>query len=265
MTTDFITSNTSNLSLTHTQYFGFESQGHSSPLLSATTAVAIAVSSFVYGIDSEVTTEVNIKAKSYSKPLLAQAQKCAVRKLLFQLIFVKMQNWVFTYTQTNEVNLLRINGLRLLENSYPYRLLPFNYYVCFTHSANKIACAIHSDKVIGIDLEANPVSMKVAERYYTPQEKHWLSQLDPDSLPQALKLLWMLKEASIKHSAASSPHLLSGLKEDKLIAAQKLLSVFTKERDIKSSKQVYYYQDLANLKNSTTYVYIAAESLVAIW
>lgn len=262
MTADFITSN---LSLTHTQYFGFESQGHSSPLLSATTAVAIAVSSFVYGIDSEVTTEVNIKAKSHSKPLLAQAQKYAVRKLLYQLIFEKMQDWVFIYIQTNEVNLLKINRLRLLENRYPYKLLPFNYYICFTHSANKIACAIHSDKVIGIDLEANPVSIKVADRYYTPQEKHWLSQLDPDSLPQALKLLWMLKEASIKHSAASSSHLLSGLKEDKLMAAQELLSLSTKERDIKSSEQIYYYQDSAAIENSPTYVYIAAENLVAIW
>ena len=262
MTADFITKN---LSLTHTQYFGFDSQGHSSPLLSATTAVAIAVSSFVYGIDSEVTTETSIKTKSHSKPLLAQAQKGAVRKLLYQLIFEKMKDWVFIYTQANKVNLLKTNGLRLLENRYPYRLLPFNYYVCFTHSANKIACAIHSDQVIGIDLEANPVSMKVAERYYTPQEKHWLSQLDTDFLPQALKLLWMLKEASIKHSAASSPHLLSGLKEDKLMAAQELLSVSVKDRDIKYSKQIYYYQDWANLENSTTYVYIATESLVAIW
>ena len=172
---------------------------------------------------------------------------------------------MFTYTQANEVNFLKISGLRLLENRYPYRLLPFNYYVCFTHSANKIACAIHSDKVIGIDLEANPVSMKVAERYYTPQEKHWLSQLDIDYLPQALKLLWMLKEASIKHSAASNPHLLSGLKEDKLIAAQELLPVSTKEQDIKSSEQIYCYQDSADLENSTTYVYIATESIVTIW
>lgn len=262
MTADFITKN---LSLTHTQYFGFDSQGHSSPLLSTTTAVTLAVSSFVYNIDSEVTTEVNIKAKSHSKPLLAQAQKCAVRKLLYQLIFEKMKDWVFIYIQTNEVNLLKTNGLRLLENRYPYRLLPFNYYVCFTHSANKIACAIHSDQVIGIDLEANPVSMKVAERYYTPQEKHWLSQLDTNSLTQALKLLWMLKEASIKHSTASSPHLLSGLKEDKLMAAQELLPVSTKEPDIKTLEQIYCYQDLTDLKNSVTYVYIAAESLVAIW
>lgn len=262
MTADFIAKN---LSLTHTQYFGFDSQGHSSPLLSATTDVAVAVSSFVYGIDSEVTAEVNIKTKPHNKPLLAQAQKYAVRKLLHQLIFERMKDWVFTYIQTNGVNLLKTNGLRLLENRYPYRLLPFNYYVCFTHSANKIACAIHSNKVIGIDLEANPVSMKVAERYYTPQEKHWLSQLDTDSFPKALKLLWMLKEASIKHSTASSPHLLSGLKEDKLMAAQELLSVFTKERNIKTPEQIYYYQDWANLENSTTYIYIAAENLVAIW
>ena len=262
MTTDCIAKN---LSLTHTQYFGFDSQGHSSPLLSATTSVAIALSSFVYNINSEVTTELNIKTKSHSKPLLAQAQKYAVRKLLYQLIFEKMKDWMFTYTQANEVNFLKISGLRLLENRYPYRLLPFNYYVCFTHSANKIACAIHSDQVIGIDLEANPVSMKVADRYYTPQEKLWLSQLDTNSLPQALKLLWMLKEASIKYSAASSPHLLSGLKEDKLKAVQELLSVSVKDRDIKSSKQIYYYQDSADLKNTTTYVYIASESLVAIW
>ena len=262
MTVDFIAKN---LSLTHTQYFGFDSQGHSSPLLSATTAVAIAVSSFVYGIDSEVTTEVNIKAKSHSKLLLAQAQKYAVRKLLYQLFFEKMKDWVFFYVQTNEVNLFRMHGLRLLESSYPYRLLPFNYYVCFTHSANKVACAIHSDKVIGIDLEANPVSMKVADRYYKPQENLWLSQLDTDSLSQALKLLWMLKEASIKHSASTRPNLLSGLKEDKLMAAQELLSVFTKERNIKTPEQIYYYQDWANLENSTTYIYIAAENLVAIW
>lgn len=262
------------LYLSDTHYFGFNNQGHSSPLSSANTCAAIAVSSFVYPSTNINSANTSADSKINNKPLLAKSQKYAVRKLLFQLIFKKMKSWVFTYIDINEVNLLKVSGIRLLENNYPYRLLPFNYYVCFTHSANKVACAIHSKQVIGIDLEINPVSMRVAQRYYTLEEKKWLAQLDKNRLPQARKLLWSLKEASIKKNKTNNANLLSGLKESKLLAAQELMPEPIKNQDRATnisiinneiSTKIYRYQDLTDPENTTTYVYIASENLVVIW
>lgn len=262
------------LSLSDTHYFGFDIQGHSSPLSSAKTCAAIAVSSFVYSNTNVNSTNTSADSKINNKPLLAKAQKYAVRKLLFQLIFKKMKSWVFTYIDINEVNLLKVSGIRLLENNYPYRLLPFNYYVCFTHSANKVACAIHTKKTIGIDLEINPVSMKVAQRYYTLEERKWLAKLNDDRLPQARKLLWLLKEASIKQSKTNNTNLLSGLKESKLLATKKLMPELAKDQNHATNisivnkqiiTQIYRYQDLTDPENTTTYVYIASKNLVVIW
>lgn len=262
------------LLLTDTQYFGFDIQGHNSPLLSAQTSVAIAVSSFGYHSTSKVVLKTKVDSKADNKPLLIKAQKYAVRELLFQLVFEIMKARVFTYNESNNVDLLKVSGLRLVESSHPYRLLPFNYYVCFTHSDNKIACAIHTKKAIGIDLEINPVSMKVAQRYYTLEEKKWLAQLDNDHLPQALNLLWQLKEASIKQSKTNNANLLSGLKESKLLAAKKLMPEPAKDQDCATnisifnkqiSTQIYRYQDLTNPESTNTYFFIAAENLVAIW
>lgn len=271
MTADFTIKD---LSLSDTHYFGFDIQGHSSPLSSTKTCAAIAVSSFVYLNANINSASPKNDSKIDKKSLVAKAQKYAVRKLLFQLIFEKIKDWVFTYIDINEVNLLKVSGLRLSENSYPYRLLPFNYYVCFTHSANKIACAIHTKKPIGIDLEVNPISMKVARRYYTLEEKKWLAQLDNNGLPQALNLLWQLKEASIKQTKANNVNLLSGLKESKLFAAKKLMLKSAKNQDRTTNisiinkqitPKIYHYQDLKNPENITTYVYIPAKKLVAIW
>lgn len=271
MTADFTIKD---LYLSDTHYFGFNNQGHSSPLSSANTCAAIAVSSFVYPSTNINSANTSADSKINNKPLLAKSQKYTVRKLLFQLIFKKMKSWVFTYIDINEVNLLKVSGIRLLENNYPYRLLPFNYYVCFTHSANKIACAMHINKPIGIDLEINPISMKVAQRYYTLEENNWLSQLDNDHLPQALKLLWLLKEASIKKNKTNNANLMSGLKESKLLAAKKLMPEPVKAQDCtigisifnnQISTRTYRYQNLTDPKTTATYVYIASENLIAIW
>lgn len=271
MTADFTIKK---LSLSDTLYFGFDTQGHSSPLSSTKTCAAIAVSSFVYPSTNVKFANTRADSKIDNKSLLAKAQKYAVRKLLFQLIFEKMKVWVFTYIDINKVNLLKVSGIRLSENSYPYRLLPFNYYICFTHSANKIACAMHTNKPIGIDLEINLVSMKVAQRYYTLEENNWLSQLDNDHLPQARKLLWLLKEASIKQSKTNNANLLSGLKESKLLVAKKLMPESAKAQDCTSDisainneiiAHTHCFQDLTDSENTATYVYIVAENLVAIW
>ncbi|SJM72857.1 4'-phosphopantetheinyl transferase family protein [Psychrobacter piechaudii] len=271
MTADFTIKE---LSLSDIQYFGFDNPGHSSPLSSTNTCAVIAVSSFVYPSSTKYSANTRADSKIDNKPLLAKAQKYAVRKLLFKLIFEKIKDVVFTYIECNHVDLLKVSSLRLVESSYPYRLLPFNYYVCFTHSANKVACAMHTNKPIGIDLEINPVSMKVAQRYYTLEEKSWLSKLDNDRLPQALNLLWLLKEASIKQSKTNNKNLLSGLKKSKLIAAQQIMPVPAKEQysatnisiiNNKISTRIYRYQDLTDPKTNATYVYIASENLVAIW
>lgn len=262
------------LSLSDTHYFGFDIQGHSSPLSSAKTCVTIAVSILIYPSTDINSANTKTDRQIDNKPLLAKVQKHAVRKLLFQLIFEKIKDGVFTYVECNHVDLLKVSSLRLVQSSYPYRLLPFNYYVCFTHSANKVACAIHIKQIIGIDLEINPVSMKVAQRYYTLEEKSWLSKLDNDRLPQALNLLWQLKEASIKQTKANNVNLLSGLKESKLFAAKKLMLKSAKNQDRTTNisiinkqitPKIYHYQDLKNPENITTYVYIPAKKLVAIW
>lgn len=262
------------LSLNETQYFGFDIQGHNSHLLSPQTSVAIAVSSFSYHSTSKVVLKTKVDSKADNNALLIKAQKYAVRKLLFQLIFEMMKGWVFTYIDCNNVDLLKVSGLKLIESSYPYRLLPFNYYVCFTHSDNKVACAIHTKKAIGIDLEINPVSMKVAQRYYTLEEKKWLAQLDNYHLPQALNLLWKLKEASIKQSTTNNANLLSGLKASKLLAAQQLMPVPTKDQGCTTnisifnkqiSTKIYRHQDLSDSEDTATYIYIAAANLVSIW
>ena len=271
MTADFTIKN---LSLSDTHYFGFYIQGHSSSLFSTKSCVTIAVSSFVYPSTNINSASTKADSKIDKKSLVAKAQKYAVRKLLFQLVFEKIKGSEFTYIDTNEVNLLKVSGIRLFENNYPYKLLPFNYYVCFTHSANKVACAIHTKKTIGIDLEINPVSMKVAQRYYTLEENNWLSQLDNDHLPQARKLLWLLKEASIKQTKANNANLLSGLKESKLLAAKKLMPESAKAQDCTSDisainketiAHTHCFQDLTDPKTTATYVYIASENLVAIW
>lgn len=271
MTADFTIKN---LSLSDTHYFGFDIQGHSSSLFSTKSCVTIAVSSFVYPSTNINSASTKADSKIDKKSLVAKAQKYAVRKLLFQLVFEKIKGSEFTYIDTNEVNLLKVSGIRLFENNYPYKLLPFNYYVCFTHSANKVACAIHTKKTIGIDLEINPVSMKVAQRYYTLEERKWLAKLNDDRLPQARKLLWLLKEASIKQSKTNNTNLLSGLKESKLLAAQELMPEPIKNQDRATnisiinkeiSTKIYRYQDLTDPKTTATYFYIATENLVAIW
>lgn len=270
MTTDLTSKD---ICLINTHYFGFDTQGHASPFLSPETSVTLAVSSFLYHSASKVSASAKVDSKTDNKPVVSKAQKVAVRKLLYHLFFKKMRGWIFTYTKSRQVNLLQIKGLSLSESSYPYRLLPFNYYVCFTHSGNKVACAIHTEQGIGIDLEVNPVSIKVAQRYYTLEEKNWLSQLDTNHLPQAVKLLWLLKEASIKKNKTNNANLLSGLKESKLHAAQKLMPMIAKSHshhnatniNKNTAAQSYCYHDSTDVMNITTYVYIATENLVAIW
>lgn len=83
------------------------------------------------------------------------------------------------------------------DNQFPFRFVNSGFYVCFTHSANKVALVI-SDSNIAIDIEEKNVPWKVAERFYHQEEVEYLSSLSIKNREVACQLLWKLKECMIK-------------------------------------------------------------------
>ncbi len=86
----------------------------------------------------------------------------------------------------------------LEELEFPYRLSRHGHYVCFSHSANKVAVAISHKQAIGIDVEINKVAWQVAKRYYHPSEIAILELLPMAKRDYLVKLLWQIKESFIK-------------------------------------------------------------------
>ena len=84
------------------------------------------------------------------------------------------------------------------ELAFPYRLTRHGYYVCFSHSANKVAVAISYRQAIGIDVEMNTVAWRVAKRYYHASEIAILELLPIAKRDYLVKLLWQVKESLIK-------------------------------------------------------------------
>ncbi|MDN5566056.1 MAG: 4'-phosphopantetheinyl transferase superfamily protein [Psychrobacter sp.] len=84
------------------------------------------------------------------------------------------------------------------ELAFPYRLSRHGYYVCFSHSADKVAVAISYQQAIGIDVEINTVAWKVAKRYYHASEIAILEILPIAKRDYLVKLLWQVKESLIK-------------------------------------------------------------------
>ena len=265
----------SNIILEDIHYFSFDDKGDDLPLSSPLITTWIAVAT----LDYRVNNSIDLAKPLSTIPVSNKLQKYAVRKLLYQWVFKRFEKAGFQYIDNHReiysnsdkaskpYHLLSQQYLILSDANFPYRLLPFNYYVCFSHSGNKVTCAINKYCPIGIDTEINTISMQVAERFYSSEEVKWLQQLNPNQQPEAMSVLWMLKEALIKKTMANKANLLSGLKINVLLPAQNLLLSHNNENGGSPTKvhNVSYHQDMSDPLKSIIYVYIPNHNLIAIW
>ena len=265
----------SNIILEDIHYFSFDDKGDDLPLSSPLITTWIAVAT----LDYRVNNSIDLAKPLSTIPVSNKLQKYAVRKLLYQWVFKRFEKAGFQYIDNHKeiysdsnkaskaYHLLSQQYLILSDANFPYRLLPFNYYVCFSHSGNQVTCAINKYWPIGIDTEINTISIQVAQRFYSSKEIQWLQQLSPDQRSDAISVLWMLKEASIKKTMANEANLLSGLKKNVLLSAQNILLSYSNENSRSSTNlhNVYYYQDVSNPLKSTIYVYSPKHKLIAIW
>lgn len=77
---------------------------------------------------------------------------------------------------------------------------PLSFNLSHTTGMVGLAVAAEPDREIGFDLEnlARAIDLKVADRYFTPQEVAWLASLPEAERPRGFLRLWTLKEAFIK-------------------------------------------------------------------
>lgn len=107
-----------------------------------------------------------------------------------------------------------LQDYRLMDDKFPYQLKKPNspkFFVSFSHSNNKVALVV-SKRTCAIDIELNPVSERVAERYFHSQEKNHLLTLDEDTAQLVRNRLWQLKECFVK--LKNSQHLTLELKRN---------------------------------------------------
>ena len=108
------------------------------------------------------------------------------------------------------------------DSHYPYRLKHHRHYVGFSHSNDKIAVAISSQRPIAIDIETHDISWQVAQRFYHPNEICILEQLSLTDRNRMAKWLWQIKECYIK---VHNSRLATGLGIDYSIMIAKLLNI----------------------------------------
>lgn len=108
------------------------------------------------------------------------------------------------------------------DSHYPYRLKRHQHYVCFSHSNDKLAVAISSQRPIAIDIEMQDISWQVAQRFYHHNELNILAQLSLTDRNRMVKWLWQIKECYIKIDNSS---LATGLGIDYSIMIAKLLNI----------------------------------------
>ena len=73
------------------------------------------------------------------------------------------------------------------------------WHISLSHGSGLVA-AMLSEAGCGIDIEG-PRKMawqKIANRYFSAGEQHWLAQQEAEAGPQAFLRLWTLKEAAVK-------------------------------------------------------------------
>lgn len=86
----------------------------------------------------------------------------------------------------------------LNDAQFPYQLSNSGYYVCFSHSGDKVAVALSKYRAIGIDIEVQDIPWHVAERFYDDNEVDALAQLTNHEHASVSRLLWQIKESFIK-------------------------------------------------------------------
>lgn len=84
------------------------------------------------------------------------------------------------------------------DTEFPYRLANSRYYVCFSHSKDRVAVALSKNRAIGIDIEMRDIPWHVAKRFYDDKEIAALSLLHSDKRSHICRLLWQIKESYIK-------------------------------------------------------------------
>ena len=109
-----------------------------------------------------------------------QQQRIGVRLLLWQLL--KHLNIVDT----------------LNEQQFPYRLDHHGYYVCFSHSHNKVAVVMSERRAVGIDIEVQDIAWPVVQRFYHHSELDVLLTMPTIPRNTTAKWLWQIKESMIK-------------------------------------------------------------------
>lgn len=76
----------------------------------------------------------------------------------------------------------------------PNRGIHFN----LSHSGQYIVCAL-CNKPVGIDVERKrKADLRIAERYFTPTERHWILGAVGDEQNQRFITMWTIKEAYLK-------------------------------------------------------------------
>ncbi len=84
------------------------------------------------------------------------------------------------------------------ETQFPYRLIHHRYYVCFSHSVDRVAVVVSSHRPVGIDIEVQSVKWSIVQRYYHTDELAVLDKLNTIKRAHLSRLLWQVKECFIK-------------------------------------------------------------------
>lgn len=94
---------------------------------------------------------------------------------------------------------LNLSGT-LIETAFPYYFLSQNhqqFFVCFSHSQNKVAVIISSNPC-AIDIETKPVKDTIAKHFFHTDELAYLHQIPIHQQAFFRLVLWQLKENLVK-------------------------------------------------------------------
>jgi 4'-phosphopantetheinyl transferase len=112
------------------------------------------------------------------------------RSMLGELLSRSVLSW------KSEVNIKEINIYKG-EQGKPY-LADYANYFNVSHSGDWVVLAI-SDQEVGIDIEKiRKVDFRIAERYFSEEEKNKLFKLEGDKKTKYFLDLWTLKESYLK-------------------------------------------------------------------